>query len=341
MKLLYAELVLHNHKRIVYCDMQKNIIVATTKSFPFAAENTEVKSVLEKRGYKIILLEKLNPPFSFDPAYVKILVAGDLPLPGREIDYFPNLVHVARFGVGYDCIDRDAALRRGIIVTNVPAVSAREVAEHAVTLLITLIKDIAVVDRRMKQGIWERTRHGSIAGQKLGIIGLGKIGKETAIIARLLGMDVSAFDEVYDNEFLETHGIQKKSFLAIVAESDCLSLHLPLTETTRHLLNRDAFSRMKRGMFIVNTSRGEVIDEQALLEALDSGIVAGAGLDVFSKEPPFSDPILGKLALHPRVITTPHNASFSPQVQFAVARRVLRNILAVLENRPEELDRVI
>lgn len=322
-------------------EYMKKIIIATTKSFLFAAENTEVKKALEERGYSIAFLERVTPPFLFDPKLVTLLVAGDSPLTGEMMAYFPNLSHIARFGVGFDCIDAAVAKKRGIIVTNVPAVSAREVAEHALSLLFSLAKDLPALDRRMKEGVWERTRHSSVGGKNLGIIGLGKIGKEMVQLAAHVGMRVGVFDRRYDEEFLRTVRVQKQTLAFLLSESDFISIHLPLVQSTHHLLNRDVLARIKPGAFLINTSRGEIIDEQALLDALDDGRVAGAGLDVFSHEPPFADPILQKLVAHPRVIATPHIASFSPEVQYAVARRVLKNILAVREGRMEETDRVI
>ncbi|MDP2696305.1 MAG: NAD(P)-dependent oxidoreductase [bacterium] len=319
-----------------------NIILAATKSFIFAAENTELKEELKKIGYEIEFLEDLNSKLSFNPSGVTTVVAGDVfPITKKEMSHFPNLKHIARFGTGFDCVNIKDAKNLGIQVTNIPSVSAHEVAEHALAFIFALSKKLFYYDGAMKQDNWDRSRHDSIAGKKLGVVGLGKIGKELAKLAGSVGMEVVAFDVNYDEEFLEAHKVIKSDLTSLLVESDFVSLHLPLSDTTHNIIDGESISAMKPNSYLINTARGELVDEGALLDAINDGRIAGAGLDVFSNEPPFDDSILNQLVRHQNVIATPHAASFSPKVQFAVARRVLHNILAVRDGRLEEADLVV
>ena len=178
----------------------------------------------------------------------------------------------------------------------------------------------------MKEKKWERFYGNSVFGKKLGIVGLGNIGKEVAKTAKNLGMNVFAFDANYDENFLRIYGIEKKDFETLLKTSNFLSLHLPFTEQTKNLIGDRELDLMMPTVYLINTSRGEIVDEKALLDALENNKIAGAALDVFSKEPPFENEVLKKLISHPKVIATPHIASFTPEAHYEAALKVFENI---------------
>ena len=225
----------------------------------------------------------------------------------------PHLRVVGRAGTGVDNIDMIAASGRGVLVVNAPGANSISVAEHACALMLSLARSVPAADRAMKDGKWEKKRFlgTELRGKTLGIAGLGRIGQEVASRARSFGMHVVAHDPFIASDIAAAMGVELITLDALFAASDFVSLHLPATSETRHLLNDERFARMKRGIRIINTARGELIDEAALRRAIESGIVAGAGLDVFNKEPP-SDWALAGL---PQVVATPHIAASTEEAQ--------------------------
>lgn len=321
------------------------IILTTTTSFSHVAQTPNFTQELKSHGFHYVLHEKLVPPFPFDPVEVVAIVAGTSSLTQKfgseEIAHFPNLKLVTPFGIGVDHIDCDAARARNVLVTNVPRANRHAVAEHTIACLLALARNVALSDHAMKQGRWERIQGSSmIASKTLGIIGLGNIGKEVAKIARNLGMRVAANDIVYDEEFLRAYDIQKMDFEMLLQSCDVVSLHVPLTQETKNFIDRDALSIIKKGVYLINTARGEIVDELTLYDALEEGTIAGAAFDVHAKEPPFADLNLRKLICHPHVIATPHTAAFTPETHYAVASVVLKNVQAACEGRMDDLDRV-
>ena len=234
---------------------------------------------------------------------------------------------IARYGVGVDKVDLDAAAELGVIVTNTPGANSVSVAELTVGLLLALARQIPEGAAALRQGLYPRLAGLSLEGKTVGILGLGAIGKELA--KRLRGFDcrLLAYDPVPDRGFAEEHGIGLVSLNEVLQFSDFVSLHLPLLPETRGLVNRDFLAGMKRGAFLVNTARGEIIDETALLEALQSGQLRGAALDVFAVEPPPPDSPL--LAMK-QVISTPHLASQTDSATNRMGWMALNDCLAVL-----------
>lgn len=213
------------------------------------------------------------------------------------IDKMQKMKLIVRGGVGVDNIDVEYAKTKGIQVKNTPAASSASVAELAVAHMFALSRHICRGTQGIKTGLWEKkTIKGiELAGKTMGIIGLGRIGQELAKRAKALGMKVIGYDPyVKSSESVDLN--------TLFAQSDFISLHLPLTPETKHLVNREAFAKMKDGVIIVNCARGGVIDESALLEALKSNKVAGAGLDVFETEPPQKTELMDL----PNVTFTPH-----------------------------------
>ena len=236
---------------------------------------------------------------------------------------------IARYGVGFDNVDLAAAKEKGIVVTNTPGANSVSVAELALGLMLALARQIPEAVDAVHQGKWPRYSGVSLEGKTIGILGLGAIGKQLA--RRLSGFDCSilAYDPFADSAFAKDHAIDLASMDAVIARSDFLSLHLPLLPETRGIVNDDFLGKMKKGSYLVNTSRGEAINEEALLRALQSGHLKGAGLDAFSVEPP--DPSNPLLAL-PNVIATPHLGAQTDGATSNMGWLAMKDCLAVLKN---------
>jgi D-3-phosphoglycerate dehydrogenase / 2-oxoglutarate reductase len=244
----------------------------------------------------------------------------------------PNLRGIARTGVGYDAVDLGAATRQNIAVTITPGANQESVAEYVFALLLGLTKDVLQHDRAIRSGAWARTvLPRPIRGKTIGIIGLGRIGRAVATRAIAFGMKVVAFDPVGDHEgFNAKHGIDPVEFDELLARSDVVSLHLPLVEATRGLFDKAVFARMKPGSILINTARGGLVVEPDLVEALRSGHLAGAGLDVFDREPPPSDHPLWAL---PNVVLTSHMAGVDEQAMADMAEMAARCLVDLHQGR--------
>ncbi len=237
---------------------------------------------------------------------------------------------IGRYGIGLDNIDVAEATRQGIVVTNVPSYCVEEVSDHALALLLSLARKVTFFDRAIKSGVYALqagTPLFRVRGRTLGIAGFGKIGRTLYHKARGLGLKIIVFDPYVDRDSLGGFDVEVVDFDGLLERSDFISLHVPLTPETRGMFNRAALRRMKPGAFLVNTSRGHLIDAEALREALDEGIIAGAGLDVLPAEPPAADdPLVG----HPRTIITPHAAFNSEESLVELRETAARQMAAVL-----------
>lgn len=225
----------------------------------------------------------------------------------------PKVRLIIRWGVGYDMIDAEAATARGIAVGNAPTYATEEVAEQAIALLISTARRVAWFHERLRQGGWPAARSNPIrrmAGRTLGVIGLGRIGLATAKRALGLGMRVIAHDLYLSDDEIRARGAEPRSMDALLAEADYVSVHVPLNRSTRHLVDAAALAKMKPGAILVNTSRGPVVDEAALIAALNEGRLGGAGLDVFEIEPLQADSPLRTME---HVVITPHMAAYSEE----------------------------
>jgi len=243
---------------------------------------------------------------------------------------------IARYGVGIDSVDLAAARERGIIVTNTPGANAVSVAELALGMMLALARNLVTATQATKAGQWPRLNGVSLENKTVGILGFGSIGKNVA--KRLCGFDcnILAYDPLLPEGPAE-YGVQLLPQNEVVEQSDFLTLHCPLDEQNRGMVNADFLARMKPGAFLVNTARGELVDEEALLQALQSGRLRGAALDVFARQPP--DPNNPLLAL-PQVIATPHTGAHSDSATNAMGWGALINLLAVLQGN-EPLNRVV
>jgi D-3-phosphoglycerate dehydrogenase / 2-oxoglutarate reductase len=243
----------------------------------------------------------------------------------------PRLKVVAKHGVGTNDIDLTAAKRLGLPVLAATGCNAHSVAEHALALILALIKDLRQQDAFVRSGGWEKKSYQGheLRGRKLGLVGLGMIGRALASMVVPIGMTVQAYDPFAPPEAFEPNLTRATDLDVLLAESDVISLHCPLTDQTRNLIGARELERMKPTALLVNTARGEVVDEPALVKALESGTIAGAGLDSFASEPPAADNPLWKL---PNVIVSPHVAGVTEEARREVSLQTVRNVLAFLRN---------
>ncbi len=239
-----------------------------------------------------------------------------------------NLKIVAKHGVGTNDIDVAAAKALGIPVIMATGANAHSVAEHALGLILALTKDFLRQDGHIRAGLWDKKLYAGheLRGQRLGLVGFGLIGQILARLAAPIGMRVSAYDPFAPDEAFAGGVARTTSLEALLAECDVVSLHCPLTEGTRGLIGAREFGLMKPTAFLVNTARGEVVDEPALIAALQGGRIAGAGLDSFAEEPPRAS----SLWQFPNVILTPHVAGVTEEARRAVSIMTAENVLAYL-----------
>lgn len=263
--------------------------------------------------------------------YDALIVRGQSQVTAAVMDAAPKLRVVGRAGVGVDNIDLEAAKKHNITVVNAPSSTTVAVAELAVGLLLAIGREIPRGDAGMKQGQWLKKEFEGVElnGKTLGIIGYGRIGTEVGKRAAAFGMNVVTYDPNVSEHELEHGNAEPVSLQDLFAWSDFISLHLPLNVQTRDLIGPLAFSQMKDGVRIISTARGGIIDESALLNALNSGKVAGAALDVFEKEPPG----LTELVSHPRVIATPHIGAQTAEAQSRAAEDIAGEVLAALQGK--------
>ncbi|XBJ05239.1 hypothetical protein VPH35_024062 [Triticum aestivum] len=237
---------------------------------------------------------------------------------------------VGRAGVGIDNVDLAAATEHGCLVVNAPTANTVAAAEHGIALLCAMARNVAQADASLKAGKWARTKYVgvSLVGKTLAILGFGKVGSEVARRAKGLGMHVIAHDPYASADRARAIGVDLVSMEEAMTTADFISLHMPLTPSTNKMLNDEAFVKMKKGVRIINVARGGVIDEDALVRALDAGIVAQAALDVFTKEPPAAD---SKLVLHENVTVTPHLGASTVEAQEGVAIEIAEAVTGALK----------
>lgn len=264
--------------------------------------------------------------------YDGLVVRSATQVTSRVIEAGRKLIVVGRAGTGVDNIDVDAATHHGVVVVNAPTGNAVAVAEHTIALMFALARNIAQADCTMKAGVWEKKRlHGiEVRGKTLGLIGLGRAGSAVAKRAQGLEMSVVAYDPFVSEESASRAGVRLVTFEQLLRTADFASFHTPLTDLTRGMLGEREIAVMKPGVRIINCARGGLIDEAALLSALESGHVAGAALDVFAVEPPLLSPLLR----HPRVVATPHLGASTEEAQRNVALETAEQVASVLAGQP-------
>ena len=252
-------------------------------------------------------------------------VAGVEPYTERVFQAAPDLRVVARYGVGYDMIDVAAATRHGVVIAMAFGTNQEAVADCTLALMTALVRNIVTNHLRMKSGGWRAAMSPGLWRSTVGIIGLGRIGKAVARRCRGFDMEILAYDPVQDSEFARQHGVSYVPLEQLLRRSDIVSVHAPHTPQTDNMINRDTLALMKPGAFLINTARGGLVEEGALYEALTTGRLAGAGLDVFKVEPPVGSPLL-KLD---NVILSPHIAGSDLPTEVRVADRCIDSIAAL------------
>jgi len=245
------------------------------------------------------------------------------------IELGKKLKMIGRVGVGLDTIDIKAAESKGIKVINTPQMSTVAVAELTFSLMLNLLRGTCSAIESMKKGLWEKKHFygNELYGKKLGIVGFGRIGRSVAERAKAFGMRILVYDIFVENDSLVRLGASRAPTLEVLLkESDIVTLHVTLTPETKHLINARALSLMRKGSYLINTSRGEVVNTKDLLEALKSGHISGAALDVYENEPP-KEPWERELISLPNVIATPHIGAQTHEAQVAGAIAIAENII--------------
>lgn len=260
------------------------------------------------------------------PAYDGMVVRSRTKVRQPLIDACPNLKVIVRGGVGLDTIDAEYARSKGITVMNTPLASSASVAELAIGYMFALARTTNQATASMKSGKWEKKAFegGELGGKTLGLIGIGNIGREVARRAGALGMSVMAYDPYVKS----AQGVRLVQLDELLVAADYISLHLPKTRESAGMIGAEAFARMKSGVRLINCARGGIVDEPSLLQALESGKVAGAALDVFAEEPPTD----WKLIQHPNVIASPHIGAATREAQGRVGAEVAQKLIDSARN---------
>ncbi len=256
------------------------------------------------------------------------VIAGLEPYGPALFDLTPRLKVISRCGAGVDNVDLAAAEARGIAVLSTPSAPTQAVAELALGLILNLLRYVTPTDSLIRQGVWKKRMGFSVGEMTFGFLGLGKIGKKLAEILRGLGGNVIGYDKNPDAAWCRTHGVIPADRDEVLRSADVLCLHLPHDPDLHHCIGEKQLAMMKRGSFLVNTSRGSLVDEEALCRALTDGRLAGAALDVFEKEP-----YRGKLVGFPNVVMTAHMGSYARAGRMAMEREAVENMLKELRRQ--------
>ena len=298
----------------------------------YGANDPKLRQVLEAEVGKVTYNATGKP---YDAAALGELIGGvDGYIAGLDvidasvIERADRLKVIARYGVGVSNVDLEAAKRHGIAVTVTPGANSRSVAELTIAQMLNLLRPVVMASADTRQGGWMRTKGLSLEGKTVGLVGFGAIGHEVA--RRLEGFDchVVAHDPVMDTAFAAAHNVEVVDLPDLLARADIVSLHVPVLDSTREMVNAEFLDQMKTGAVLINTARGELIEEAALVAALESGKLRGAALDVFQTEPPGADHPLMRF---PQVIPTPHMGSHTDGATNAMGWTALENCLAVLK----------
>lgn len=236
---------------------------------------------------------------------------------------------ISRYGAGYDRVDIEAAAKRGIAVTVTPGSNAEAVADLTLGLMIAVARQIPLLDREVRGGDWPRRIGIEVFQKNLGIVGLGEIGKRVAKRAKGFSMTIRVYDPLADRSFIERNGLIEASLDELWSQSDVITLHAPLADDTREIINDDTIRRMKPGVILLNTARYELFNEAALLKGLADGTIRGLGLDVYADEPPTDHPLLRL----PNVVLTPHAGSHTLEARNRMADMAVANLIDVLSGR--------
>jgi D-3-phosphoglycerate dehydrogenase len=318
-------------------------VLCTARGFEGSPEAIEL---LERAGCELVRTPYSDKRFDYEltgDELVELLaeadgyIAGSALVTGDVLQRAPRLLAISRRGVGYERIDLDAARDRGITVTITTGANQHAVADHAFALLLAAARRIVDGNRSVREGRWEAFMGPELGGKTLGIIGLGRVGKGIARRAIGFGMRVVASDPVRDDAFARKHDITYVALDELLSGSDIVSVNASLNPTTRGLLDRDALAKMKEGAILINTARGGIVDEAALADALRSGSLRAAGVDVFEHEPPVNSPLLAI----PNLVLTAHSAASTYEAMTAANLMAARNVIDALRGVAPPADCVL
>jgi len=315
-------------------------IICTSPTF--GQYSRKAVEMLEKEGYELV---RIPAEEWKDPAklinHVKDAqgwISGVSKCTREILDNAPLLKVVTKHGTGVDNIDLEAAKEKNVVVANAPGLNANAVADLAFAFMLSLARKIPYSDKFVREGKWKPIMGIELKGKTLGVIGMGAIGKGLIRKASSFDMNFVAFDLVRDEEFINKYNVRMlKDFKEVLKEADFISLHVPLTNETRNMIGTEEFKLMKKTAYIINCARGGVIDEAALFDALTTGEIAGAALDVFASEPPSVDNPLLTLE---NVIVAPHMGAYTEESMAEISEVCAENVIRVLKGQ-EPLYRVI
>lgn len=316
-------------------------LVAQMSSWPYGLSSSDPVDLLQRNGFTVRLsphARKHTPQETADLlGDVDVLLAGTEPLPDWVLKAgLPRLKHVARVGVGLDGLDWRFCRDNDIAVTFTPDAPARSVVEQVFGLLISLSRRLVEGHEALRAGKWQRHTGVLWQGKTLGILGCGRIGRQVAVIAKAFGMEVIAHDTREDHAWAAAQGVQYVTLDELIKRSLAITIHLPFTRSTANLMNRERLSRMRKGAYVLNTCRGEVLDEVALYDLLKSGHLGGAALDVYHQEP-----YKGPLITLPNVFLCCHQGSCSHDGRYQMEIQSAENAVAFAAGQMIAPDRIV
>jgi len=307
-------------------------ILVTPTSFQ-KPQNKEAKEVLEAFADEVVYNELARPLTSEELSDrlkdVDGYIAGLDYITADALRNANKLKVISRYGTGVDRVDLKTAKEKGIVVTKTPGTNATAVCELAFALMLSLARSIPRLDSAVKNGEWPRNNGIELKGKTLGIIGFGAIGKNLAIRARAFGMDVIAYDPYFDTAFANANSVKQSTLEEVISTADFISLHVPFSEQTAHMINAQRIEKMKDGAFVINTARGGLLDEAAVAQAIRRGKLGGVGLDAYENEPVTDSPLLGL----DNVVMTPHTGAHTDEATRAMAMMAVENLIAVLSGK--------
>ena len=308
--------------------MTKKKILISSRSFGKETDSNAVK-FLKKSGFEVVS-NPYDRTLKFNEFTELIedsvgLIAGTEKITAKMLENAPSLRVISRYGVGIDNIDLDTANQKGIVVCNTPDAPTKAVAELVLGLMLNLSRKICEMNRNMHEGGWKRVMGCSINGKTLGVVGLGRIGKEVVNLVQPFGMEILAYEIFPDRDFVESNEIVITALEKLLSQSDIVSIHLPLTEETHNIIGAKELSLMKDDAFIINTARGGLIDENALIDALEGRHIGGVAVDAFDDEP-----YKGRLSEFDNAVLTPHIGSYTKETRQIMEMETVNNLISAL-----------
>jgi D-3-phosphoglycerate dehydrogenase len=298
------------------------------------AVDKQCAKILENAGIEVLY----NPGMPVEEIkkvikdYNGLVVRSETKVTPELIELMDKMEVIGRAGAGVDNINLEAATRKGIIVMNTPGGNTVSTAEHTIALMVSMCRNIAQANQSLRAGKWDRKKYKGteLYGKTLGVIGLGKIGREVSIRAKAFGMDVIGYDPVLSEEIASKFGAKLVDLEQIFLSADIITVHVPLTNETKNLISDETLSKCKAGVKIINCARGGIVDETAIVKALDSGKVSAAAFDVYVSEPPDFN---GPLIQHPKVVATPHLGASTDEAQVKVAIQIAEQIIDLFNQK--------